>query len=148
MDDTLLFCPNCGCEQTVRRENFYNERPLWQVAEDNRPHPWITVLSFIFVPLAVIWFFWWRYTDSSKSWAAAKGGFLWLAFFYPIVGIILYVSFKDSHRELSRKCGIFCIVGFVFKLLFVCAVLILHYEFGITIEMVEEFESAMAFIRL
>ena len=136
MDDAQLFCPNCGKEQSGNGFGFYNERPIWQAADDNQRHPWITVFSFILPILAIIFYFSWRYEQPSKARAAARGGLYSVSFSYPIIGLVLFIVFRDSHRALSKGCGISAIAGVIFGI--VCTVLlyILASQYDVTVELI------------
>ena len=49
---------------------------------------------------------------------APSAGFAWLCFFFPLVGLILYIIWKDTYPLKAKSCGkgalIGVIIGFVF----------------------------------
>jgi len=44
-------------------------------------------------------------------------GFAILSFFIPIVGLILFLSWKDSRPKTAKQAGIWAIVGFILNIL-------------------------------
>ena len=46
------------------------------------------------------------------------GGIKWLCFFIPLVGLILYVTWKDDKPVAAKECGKFALIGFVIGIAF------------------------------
>lgn len=43
-----------------------------------------------------------------------------LCFFFPLVGLILFLVFIDNDKKFSKKCGLFALIGFiVYVILFI-----------------------------
>ena len=48
-----------------------------------------------------------------------------LCFFFPLVGLILFLAYIDSNKKFSNKCGLSALIGFIvcvilFIILLVC----------------------------
>ena len=141
LDDTAIFCPRCGSEVRGVRSNYSTEQ-VWQSA-DNNSYRWITALSFLFIPLALIFYMMWKYDNPAKSRAAIKGGFYGVSFSYPLVGLILYLVLKDSRSSLARGCGKSAIIGFVLKTVLVLLMAVLYFEANVSFGVYDELFSLM-----
>lgn len=129
LEDTVLFCPNCGARQgqsnsgytgrSFFEENafgspqgaprtFYSNDPL--VTERVK---WATVLSFIFPIVGLILWICWKDTKPGRAISAQKGALAGLCFNMPILGLIFWIIWKETNPELAKPCGISAIVGFV-----------------------------------
>lgn len=56
-----------------------------------------------------------RYDDSPSP------GFALLSFFFPLVGLILFVVWMNDYPRKSKSCGIGALVGFVVQIIFFLA---------------------------
>ncbi len=65
--------------------------------------------------------------------------FLWgiLGFFIPIVGLILFLVWKDTNKSDSKAAGIGALVGFLLKLMVIIVMLVII--FGITTDLFYSF---------
>ena len=46
------------------------------------------------------------------------GGMKWLCFFIPLVGLILYITWKDEKPVAAKECGKFALIGVVIGIAF------------------------------
>ena len=129
IDDTTLFCPNCGSKQNAENNSgdssFFEQNafgnqggaPRTFLANDplvTERSTAITVLSFIFPIIGLILWLVWKDTKPGKSISAAKGGLAGFCFNMPLAGLIFWIVWKDTNPELAKPCGIAAIVGFIF----------------------------------
>lgn len=56
---------------------------------------------------------------------ARSGGFAFLCFLFPIVGLILYLVWKDTLPLRARSCGKGAIIGVIFYVVFVVLVVVI-----------------------
>ena len=56
------------------------------------------------------------------------GGVKWVCFFIPLVGLILYLVWKDEKPIAANECGIFGLIGFVMGIAFSFILYILMYS--------------------
>lgn len=42
-----------------------------------------------------------------------SAGWFWLGFFFPLIGLILYLVWKDEKPMRSKKCGKGALIGFI-----------------------------------
>lgn len=68
-------------------------------------------------------------SDQTKKYDYPSAGYAILCFFFPIVGLILYLVWKDEYPQRAKSCGkgalISVIVGAVCAVLYVILVIIL-----------------------
>lgn len=138
MDDSNIFCPHCGREQSgYTQSSYYRERPIYGAEYDGRSYKWITVISFLVPAIALFTYFWFNYTSPGKARAAAKGGFWGISFSLPIVGLVLFLLFKNSSRDTAKGCGISAIVGVSLNVAISIVLYVLALTVGLPSEIVE-----------
>ncbi len=138
--DDALFCLNCGARLDPAGENPQPEAeqaPPVQPAGNPVPPPPGPAAppAYGAYPPPV-------YQQPPQNTPEDKGGCLWggLCFLFPIVGLILYLVWRQDKPNTARSCGIGAIVGVVFS--FVMS--ILYTVFSIVI--LDQLSMALMFL--
>ena len=61
-----------------------------------------------------------------------SGGFNALSFFFPIVGLILFLVWKDQTPVKAKSCGKWALIGFIISMVFNMIVYIASFAIGYT----------------
>ena len=88
MDDESVYCQNCGANNGT--EEYGNNQQVNDSSFDN------INTNIHSVP-----------SDGSNT------GFNVLSFFFPLVGLILYLSWKNSLPLRAKGCGKWALIGFI-----------------------------------
>ena len=128
IDDTALFCPNCGASQSggAKSNNrseggcvppvnldFSPAGGRRVVRDAGKRSGWVAVLAFLFWWAGLIMWLVWKDTKPGYAISAAKGALSALCVGIPIAGLVLWVLWKNDRPELAKVCGISAIVGVV-----------------------------------
>lgn len=99
LSEGMKFCPNCGKAQSQYQQqpNYYNDQPYLRNAQTSAPSQ-----------------------QDGKSF-----GFALLGFFVPVVGLILYLVWKDEMPLKAKSAGKGALVSVILVVISVIAVFIL-----------------------
>ncbi len=87
--DEAVICPGCGCAQENNVQNNVQGNSVPQIKE--------------------------AFSDIQKE-AWSNSGWLLLGFFIPIVGLILYLVWKETSPSKAKAAGYGALIGFVISL--------------------------------
>lgn len=90
MDNEAMFCPKCGAAVNEANNNGYQAPPPQAQA------PASTVAA-----------------DDAPS-----GGFAFLCFLWPLIGLILYIVWHQNYPQKAKSCGKGAIIGVVVQVIF------------------------------
>ena len=153
LDDTALFCPNCGARVeghsgangasgNVPPVDFSfrtRKTGLFGLSDDGRRSGGVAFLCFLFWWAAIIFYFAWRDTKPGQVISAIKGAAAGICFGMPIAGLIIWIICKQDHPEIAKACGISAIVGAVFSFALTVAFTVLTTLGIIPMEVISEY---------
>lgn len=147
IDDTALFCPNCGARNEAREEKKYSEEQSGSYGYSDLSHTFmgagstaqpspeamkgngfITVLAFIFPIVGFILWYVWKMSKPGWAGSALKGAVVSVSFSTPFIGLILFLVNREKNKALAKACGIAAIIGVVFSLAVEILILVLFPE--------------------
>lgn len=105
IDENAAFCPFCGAEQ--RDESAGQEEQPRQAPPYGQPH---------YPPYQQ------PYRDPAD---ARSGGFAFLCFLFPVIGLILYLVWKDTMPLRAKSCGKGALIGVIVYAVFLILCIIL-----------------------
>lgn len=134
IDDSAIFCPNCGAKNEAREDKKYNEERYGRDEYSDLSHTFaygrtntaapspdamngnalITVLAFIFPIVGFILWYTWKLSKPGWSSSALTGALVSVSVGTPFIGLIIFLINKDKNKALANACGIAAIVGVVF----------------------------------
>lgn len=138
IDDSAIFCPNCGAKNEAREEKKYNEERYGRDEYSDLSHTFagsttntantspeamkgnalIAVLAFIFPLVGFILWYTWKLSRPGWSSSALTGALVSASVGSPFIGLIVFLVNKDKNKPLANACGIAAIVGLVLGLIF------------------------------
>ena len=120
LDDTALFCDNCGARIVRSSEGSSPEAshidPQFDFLSRQRSFG-IAFLTFMIPILGLILYFVWKDSKPGIAISAAKGAIVGVSLNSPIAGLIFFLAFRKGKPELSRAAGIAAIVGLALVLI-------------------------------
>ena len=84
IDDQATVCPYCGTPTANQKQDSFIQQPQQQPYSQQQP---------------------------AASGDAPSGGFAFLCFLFPIIGLILYLVWKDQYPLRAKSCGKGAIIG-------------------------------------
>ena len=115
IDDYTLFCPSCGASQG---QGARNDDSVYTNSNDYKGSKTLAVLAFFFPIVGLIIWLLKRYTSPGYANSAAKGALAGVCWNSPVLGIIFYFVWRESHRDFAKICLLSAIIGFVISLIF------------------------------
>lgn len=95
--DGTAFCPNCGAEQNNYSQPSVNTQPV----NNQQPYPQYS-----------------PYPTQQPVTDSGSIGWACLGYCIPIVGLILFIVWKDTKPKSAKAAGIGALVSFVLAILF------------------------------
>ncbi|MBR1867357.1 MAG: zinc ribbon domain-containing protein [Clostridia bacterium] len=101
LEDDAVFCVNCGAKQVENQTSTENATQN----ENNNANYFNNMQSGNSN----------NYYDN-RSDDAPSVGFGILGFFFPLIGLILYLVWKDTYPLKAKSCGKGALIGFIFSI--------------------------------
>lgn len=109
LEDDAKFCPNCG--STLEESSESNENATSEVIVDAPKSDQTYYDPNMAAP---------QQPQSNKKPDNPSFGWGLLGFFFPIVGLILFLVWKGDYPRKAKSCGIGALVGFIFNIIVSC----------------------------
>ena len=126
IDDNAIFCPRCGAHANgeSQRASYNTYGGYGQPYYDTSESTLLAILSFIFWQVGLIVWLFCRQTRPGKARSAAKGLLSSFCVGMPIVGLVIWVLWKDDYqkKDYARVSGISAIVGAVLYVVLIASI--------------------------
>ena len=96
VSDTAVYCPNCGENVNTKKKNKIKETIKTTNESDNKKKNRIAITST---------------TGTAVGWGV-------LGFFIPLVGLILFVTWKNNYPENAKGAGIGALIRICIRIMF------------------------------